>query len=331
MGGRLSIACAFAATLATPGCGASIFECQTTEDCAGRPGGSCEASGHCSFPDETCPSGRRYGEFAPPALSEVCVDLDPATSTSDGSGTSSTGTTTFMPGSGPAESSSSGTPVTTDPSSTSAVTVTATVTDSGSGTTGIVTDGTRGSESTRGAESSTGALPTVTIVLTASVAECTDPVANDPAACELSTLTQGMSVDASNNGTELSATTAFVAFELTQGPAGSELLSAELRLTATDEPNAESMTQTGEIWQTTEFTEASLSMGQPMLVGDMPLAADQGGVAASELVVWTLPIAEIDLSGSLFLAVVPTTVEGVDYWNAMGAAPPELALEFSGD
>lgn len=139
-----------------------------------------------------------------------------------------------------------------------------------------------------------------------------------------------MSVDASNNAAALEATTAFVAFELAELPAGPELLSAQLRLTTTDELNAESMTQTGEIWQTTAFSEASLLMGQPTMVGDAALAADLGGAAASELVVWELPVAEIDLSATLYLAVVPTTAEGIDYWNASGSAPPELVLEFSG-
>lgn len=170
----------------------------------------------------------------------------------------------------------------------------------------------------------------MTVLVAASVAACTDPVANDPAACELSTGTQGMSVDGSNDGAMGEGTTAYVAFDLTTVPPGSQLLSAELRLTATDDPNAESMTQTGEIWQTVAFTEESLSMGQPIIVGDMALAADQGGVAVSELVVWTLPITEIDLSATLYLAVVATTVEGVDYWNALGMAPPELVLEISG-
>lgn len=320
VGGRFGIAVALAATLAGSGCGPSVFQCATSEDCAGRPGGACEVTGHCSFPDDTCPSGRRYGEFAPTAYADACVDVEPGTSTSSDAGSASsgtTGTTSVVPGTGLSDSSGPASGGTTDVSSTSAITVSAT----------------NGSESTRGntgTESSTGELPPVLVVVLASVAACTDGLANDPAACELSTLTQGMSVDASNNGTMLEATTAFVAFELSEVPLGSELLSAELRLTTTDEVNAESMTQTGEIWQTAAFTLESLSTAQPMLVGDAALAADQGGAASSELVVWTLPVGEIDLGGSLYLAVVPTTVEGVDYWNAMGAAPPELALEFSG-
>jgi hypothetical protein len=167
------------------------------------------------------------------------------------------------------------------------------------------------------------------VVVAASVAACTDPIANDPAACELSTGTQGMSVDAINDGAMGSSTTAYVAFNLSVLPADAELLSAELRLTATDEPHAESMTQTGEVWRTAAFGLESLAVGQPPLVGDMAISADQGGVASSELVVWVLPITQLDLGETLYLAVLPTTSEGVDYWNAMGIAPPLLVLEIS--
>lgn len=304
-----------------------MFQCLTTEDCAGRPGGSCETTGFCSFPDETCPSGRRYGEFASSAFSDICVDPDVGTSTSYESGSSSSSPgTTVVPGTGPSGSGGSGT--STDASSsvtsTSAVTVSSTTEDSA--------ESTSGSESTQGGgtESSSGELPPQTVVVAASVAACTDPIENDPAACELSTLTQGMSVDASNNGAMGGATTAYVAFDLSEVPAGSLLLSAELRLTTTDEVNAESTTQTGEIWRTEMFTEGSLAMGQPALLGDMPIAPDQGGAASSELVVWVLPVSDVDLAETLYLAVLATTVEGVDYWNALGMAPPQLVLEISG-
>ena len=49
----------------------------------------------------------------------------------------------------------------------------------------------------------------------------------------------------------------------------------------------------------------------------MALAADQGVAAASELVVWSLPVADIDrATTALGLAGVSTTVERVDDWNA---------------
>jgi hypothetical protein len=41
------------------------FRCEVATDCAHvRPGATCEPDGHCSFTDEACPSGRRYGELS---------------------------------------------------------------------------------------------------------------------------------------------------------------------------------------------------------------------------------------------------------------------------
>jgi hypothetical protein len=58
-----------------------VFACETRDDCIdGRAGGVCESDGYCSFPDGTCESGRRYGEYAPPALASTCTpvpDADP--------------------------------------------------------------------------------------------------------------------------------------------------------------------------------------------------------------------------------------------------------------
>lgn len=57
--------------------------------------GMCEANGYCSFLDDTCASGRRYGDLAGGGLAAVCVQEDPgstgAVSTTNASGTSSTG------------------------------------------------------------------------------------------------------------------------------------------------------------------------------------------------------------------------------------------------
>ncbi len=47
------------------------FRCTDSSQCG--TGATCEAAGFCSFDDTTCPSGRRYGEFASESLSETCV------------------------------------------------------------------------------------------------------------------------------------------------------------------------------------------------------------------------------------------------------------------
>lgn len=84
---------AFAASCA---CSPSVFGCVDDSGCAGsEEGGFCEPSGFCSFPDDACPSGRRYGEFSGQGLGGICVDAaDSGTSQADAS--TSTGLTTSL-------------------------------------------------------------------------------------------------------------------------------------------------------------------------------------------------------------------------------------------
>ena len=53
---------------------ADTFECGEDRQCesAGITG-TCETNGYCSFLDDTCPSGRRYGDLAGSGLAGVCV------------------------------------------------------------------------------------------------------------------------------------------------------------------------------------------------------------------------------------------------------------------
>ena len=49
------------------------FRCEPSSKCSdGTQMGFCEPTGYCSFPDPTCPSGRRYGQFSSPA--NTCTD-----------------------------------------------------------------------------------------------------------------------------------------------------------------------------------------------------------------------------------------------------------------
>jgi hypothetical protein len=50
--------------------GGGAFHCERDDQCTG--GGTCQASGFCSFADPNCPSGQRYGEASGP-LSTSCV------------------------------------------------------------------------------------------------------------------------------------------------------------------------------------------------------------------------------------------------------------------
>lgn len=86
---RLAIACGmFVAAFA---CAANGFVCENDDECvAGETLGMCEPSGGCSFPDDACPSGRRYGDRSKPGLAGTCVDEDAGSSSSSTTGASAT-------------------------------------------------------------------------------------------------------------------------------------------------------------------------------------------------------------------------------------------------
>ncbi len=63
------------------------FLCQSDQDCSAE--GICEANERCSFPDEMCESGRRYGEYAPSTSANQCVPPGTSLETDGPSATSS--------------------------------------------------------------------------------------------------------------------------------------------------------------------------------------------------------------------------------------------------
>jgi hypothetical protein len=71
--------------------GTSTFRCDDDGACDLRADGRCEGSGHCSYPDDTCPLGRRYADAG--ELGEECVGAATA-----GADTSTTGTDTSTTG-----------------------------------------------------------------------------------------------------------------------------------------------------------------------------------------------------------------------------------------
>lgn len=95
----LAFACSTSLSIA---CGAkATFVCTGNGECRdGGRDGVCEADGWCSFPDAECPSGRRYGRFAPSEIANTCV-VDELAGTSGGStGGSSSGPTSAATTSG---------------------------------------------------------------------------------------------------------------------------------------------------------------------------------------------------------------------------------------
>ncbi len=72
--------------------GNEVFACLDDDACAE---GICQPEGYCSFPDDACPSGQRFGEFAGDGLAGTCVG-ERGTSTS-GEVTTTTATATTQP------------------------------------------------------------------------------------------------------------------------------------------------------------------------------------------------------------------------------------------
>lgn len=74
------------------------FTCAASDECVhdGVPG-TCEADGLCSFPDTSCGSGKKYGEFAGPQSGQ-CVGGDTTVPATDTPSTAPTGDGTEPPG-----------------------------------------------------------------------------------------------------------------------------------------------------------------------------------------------------------------------------------------
>lgn len=81
---RLAILLLGATTL--PSCvSTGEFNCNSDEQCVnGAELGCCEANGFCSFPDDTCKSGQRYGNLASADFAGQCTAIDPLDGSTDG-------------------------------------------------------------------------------------------------------------------------------------------------------------------------------------------------------------------------------------------------------
>ncbi len=87
-------ALAIGGTIAASACGASSYACEQSSECSdGTRAGTCEPTGWCSFPDDGCASGARYGELAGAGFAGECVTVPGTTdaSTSEPTSTSSDG------------------------------------------------------------------------------------------------------------------------------------------------------------------------------------------------------------------------------------------------
>lgn len=125
---RVTIGCGalgLASLLAFTGCRTDPFACDADGQCLdGDDMGACEPNGYCSFDDDACPSGRRYGHLAGGGLAERCVVDDDPTSTSSASTTTSTSISTSTSTTSTSVADSSTTGVESSTTSTTAMTST---------------------------------------------------------------------------------------------------------------------------------------------------------------------------------------------------------------
>lgn len=102
---------ATALALSLCGCRDASFTCEDDGECS-RDGaaGVCEVNGHCSFEDDSCPSGRRFGALAPAGIANSCVPLPGEMPHSGTDGLATSGGTTDSAGPTGVEGGSSAAP-----------------------------------------------------------------------------------------------------------------------------------------------------------------------------------------------------------------------------
>jgi len=136
-------------------CGLGSFECEQAQDCVGGGAdtGVCQSDGWCSFPDDGCASGQRYGEHVGAGLAGGCV---PEMAGTDGG------------------SDTTSAPATTQGDVTATATTDATVTDA---TDATVTDATA-------TTTDTTTSTTTTTTTTSSPSDCGDGIIDAGEECD---------------------------------------------------------------------------------------------------------------------------------------------------
>ncbi len=114
----------------------STYVCTTDTQCNdGARAGRCELDGYCSFDDEACASGRRYGRWASTSLAGVCVDTTASATSTASSSTGPPTSSTSLDTASVSTSASEGTTAaaTLDPSSSSSSAISASSDSSSTG------------------------------------------------------------------------------------------------------------------------------------------------------------------------------------------------------
>ena len=284
------------------GCSQPSFSCEDASACMqGSDVGFCEPNGYCSFPDEACPSGRRYGKHAVTGLAGMCVPMAGTTgfATDDGALDS---TTDGGDDDDPRGSTSHAQGTTEDEATTTSNTVDATSFEEGTTTT---------------------AVQPFELDIPAAIAECTDPVQLDPAACAAADGPTSLNVDAEDSDFANQPTSSWLRFDLPDEVTSGLVTSVTLRVVVTTATNAHGP-DAGEIWAVAPFEPRSLTQAQPSSVER--LAESFGPVTQGETIEWSLPVTVVQTT-PVYLGILAVNTDGVNYWNNDGVVPPVLHVE----
>jgi hypothetical protein len=159
----------------------------------------------------------------------------------------------------------------------------------------------------------------------ASIAECLNPAAPDPAECKAKNGAAELVIDLRDSTTQ-EPWQAYVRFDLDDAFAGKTIANVTLRLVATNDDKAPGA-DSGEVWQVGAFTAASLGIIAPPPIGVAPLAGSQGAVAKLQPIEWPIPPDLLSPGGSVFLGLVSSDDDGVNYSNLAGPTPPRLLVD----
>lgn len=168
-----------------------------------------------------------------------------------------------------------------------------------------------------------------TVVYAPVYAECLNPLKPDPRGCDdRNTLTVDTEFVPSGVVTSVSLgpRAAYFRFDLDQQLVGRVIESAFLELNVGAFPEADS-TQTGELWEVEPFDPSTTSVRSPARVG-ANLAPSYGPAAPGSTVQLQIPPTKIRPNSSLYLGVLPSSSDGVDYYDNSGLKPPTLVVRF---
>jgi hypothetical protein len=295
------------------GCGPNVFACDEDSDCASSDSGAqCEVNGYCSFPDESCASGRRYGDRSPAGIAGTCTPVGEET----GEGTGMGPTTTAMSSSAAtsdATQSVDDTSTSEGPSPSTSANTSATASTSPPTTTEPDDTSTSASAST--------SMDEVVVEVVATLAVCTEVGVFDTEHCALEAGPEQFTLD--SDDVDGNVSNGWLRFDLDDALEGAAIVDVQLVLRVGSDRFDES-DQSGELWTVAEFDAGVLAMGDPTPIE--LVAADLGVVALDAEVVFDVSPDLVVPSSALCFGLFPSTSDGLDYWGHGSDDPPRLVI-----